>query len=234
MIFKTIEWKTFCTFRELNAYRIYFEESEKLIQTSAQDAEKNFKAIWTPETEEEHDELRREQMEARQLHDEILSPTFRYSAIVTLQAIIEKELFRLVENLEKTHGSQALKFKDLKVYLKGNLLDRVAKFSEDFFQMRFKKCRQYESLQDLQKIRNCIVHCYGELDAMENPKHLLNLTQAKRNGKKLLPGFFAFKGASVKIEPSCVMHFTQEVWSFFTWVFLQLRWKVNDEWKKMI
>jgi len=38
---------------------------------------------------------------ARQLHDEIMTPAFRYSCIVMLYTTIERELRRLVQNLEK-------------------------------------------------------------------------------------------------------------------------------------
>jgi hypothetical protein len=229
MILKAPEWKTYRTLCELNAFRIYFGESEKLIQAAASEAERNFEAKWTPQNEEEHGELRHEQMEARQMHDEILSPTFRYSAIVTLQAIIEKELLRLVENLEKVHGPQTLRFKNLKQYGKGNLLDRVSKFCEDCFKLRLKDCPQYEALCDLQKIRDCIAHCYGEVDDSRDLKYLINPSLKKRR-----PGFFALPRTSVKIESTCVVCFTQETWMFFTWVFQRLQWIIDDDWQKPI
>ena len=169
MKFKMPERKTHETFYRLDAFRSYFLESEKLLQRAKQEEESR--------------------NGPSQLHDCTIVPTFRHSCLVMLYAIFERELLRLVENLEKERGPQVLKYKNLR----GSLMEQVAKFLEVFFGLRINSSPNHPALCDLQKIRNCIVHCCGEVDLVTNKNerdYLLRLKDSRI-------GFFAWEGGSL-------------------------------------
>lgn len=205
--------KTYQTLYALDAFRNYWVKNEELIQEAAIRAVETDGPSWNPQTEEEHEKHRWEQLVARQFHDEVMTPTLRYSSIVMLYAIIERELLRIVKNIDPTN---ALKFGS-------SVLKPVAKFCETTCQLRLHDSPAYEAICDLQKIRDCVVHCRGDVGLSRDAKYLIAL-------KAHRPGFYAWEETLMYIEPTCMDQFLQEAWQFFIWVFHELKWSIGDAW----
>lgn len=221
MLVTAPEWKTFDPLYALSSFADAWEENEKLIQKAAEEEEKKWGPRWTPKAEEDLPEYQMEIRNARHLHDEILTPTFRYSSVVMLYTIVERELRRTVENLEKERGLQKLKVNDIR---EASFLGQVAKFIDAFYGVKLVACPQYSALCDLQKIRHCITHCRGEISLSQDKVYLLKLPDRR-------PGFFAWEGTDIQIEPECIKTFIAETWACFTWLFGELKWPIDDTWK---
>ena len=85
-------------------------------------------------------------------------------------------------------------------------------------------CEEYQALYDLQKIRDCITHCRGEVSLSRDKAYLVSLKDRRA-------GFFAWEGTDVEIRAECIERFIKETWAFFTWLFGELKRKINDSWK---
>jgi len=216
MIVKPPEWKTHRTLFALDSFRAYWLENERLIRQAAKAEEIRSGPNWAPQTEDEHGEFREEQRIARVLHDEIMTPNFRHSILVMLFVIVERELLRLVRNLEEGHAMT-----DLFVNRRGSLFMPVADHCKTYFKLDFRKCSIcYEALCDLQKVRDCIVHCHAEVSLSRDADYLYKLKDRR-------PGFYAFREDRIEIHSSCIKQFLIESWEFFVWVFDQLKWQVD-------
>jgi len=213
------EPKTFDTFYALNSFREYCVENERLIRAASDEAERLDGPDWHPTTEEElgeHHALRRN---SRYLHDEIVTPVFRYSCVAMLYTVVERELRRLCSNLEKEKGSAKLKYKDLK----GGILEQIPKWCTFCFGLEIASFKEFSEIRDLQKIRDCIVHCNGEVDDSRDKKDILAM-------KDRYTGFFAWERIEIEIQPQFVSHMHRQVWNFFLAVFAALRWDVDADW----
>jgi hypothetical protein len=218
--FREYEPKTNSTMYALRSVAQHWVENESLIERAAKEEVKQNGPKWTPKDDDEVGEFLSERDVARMMHDDILIPMHRYSCIVMLCTTVERELRRLVENLEKERGSQKLKISDIK---EGSYLARVAKFVDAFYGLRLADCPQYPGLHDLQKIRNCIVHDLGEVELLnDKDKDYLVKLQAKRHG------IYVHPQSDIKIQPECIKQFLVETWEFFTWVFNTLTWKIDS------
>jgi hypothetical protein len=204
----------------------YWVENEVIIERAAvEEVEKNMPK-WTPDYDDPDSvgEFRAEQDMAREMHDKMMIPTHRYSCIVMLYSNVERELLRLVENLEKERGKQKLKLKDLYA---ASTIERISKFCEVFYGLRIMDCTNFETLNDLRKIRDCIVHGVGEialLKSEEDKKYLVKLKDKRR-------GFFAHPHHEIHISEECFKQFLVEVWAFFVSVFDALSWKIAVHWQ---
>jgi hypothetical protein len=218
---KAPEWKTFDTLYALDSFAKSWAENEKLIKLGADDEEKRHRPKWSPENEDEEREYLMELQNARHLHDEILTPMFRYSWLVMLYTIVERELRRLISNVEKDRGKQKLNVNDIR----GDYLHQVTKYMQAFVNIDIGSCDHYESICDLQKIRNCIVHCRGELDLFnkKDREYLVTLRQRRK-------GFSAFAGTDLEIGAECIDELIREIWHFFITLFQQIDWKIDDSW----
>lgn len=214
-VFSQYEQKTDPTLYSLHAVIQHWLETEKLIESDAKEEVKKNKPTWTPENEDEHSQYLSEQDQARLLHDQILIPMHRYSCMVMLYSTVERELRRVVESLEKVSGKQILTLNDFS----GSPQEKVKKLVEVFFGLKLSDCGQFESLCDLQKIRDCIIHCLGDVGLSRDKKFLMEL------GKKI-PGYWAHPGNEMTIDSECIRHFIVEVWSFFIWLFHKFNWKI--------
>ena len=81
MIWHAPNWKTFDTLYALGSVHKYVEENERLIISAAADAERNQGPDWQPANKDEVGEYLEEKRMARHLHDEIVTPVFRYSCV---------------------------------------------------------------------------------------------------------------------------------------------------------
>lgn len=217
--------ETFETFYALDSFRNYWLENERLIQKAADAEEIANRPKWVPENEDEESEFRHELRMARTLHDEVMTPLFRNSCLVLLFSIVEREMRRLLDTLEQKKGASKLKLKDIK----GQFLQQARKYTEAFYDLRLAECTNFTAVTDLQKVRDCIVHCRGELSLVNEDDRKYFLTKMH----KVRPGFLAWdEGLSIEIESSCIETFLKEMWVFFQSVFGSLNWKIDESWQE--
>jgi len=225
------EEKTDSTLYALHAVAQHWIETELIIENAAlEEVEKNGPK-WKPDGDDPDSigEYFFEKSEARYLHDHVLIPMHRNSCIVMLCTTVEVELRRLLKNLESDFGPQKLSLKDIK----GNsYLDTVSKFIETFYNIQLSACPDFLALHDLQKIRDCIIHCLGEVALSRDSVYLIKLNKRRK-------GFFAHAQSDLNIGAECIEQFLIETWNFFIWVFNNLKWKITtrnqgDKMKEMI
>lgn len=215
------EWKTCDTLYAIDSFYSYWQENERLISQEAARLQVTNAPKWIPQTEAEHGEFDSEKEMASYFHNKVMLPDFRYSCVIMLWMILERELARLVNNVEKEKGSQKLKLKDIRG---DNLIDQIQKYLEVFFGLSLTDCPNYESLHDLRKIRNCIVHCRGDLglSKKEITSHLIGLTKSKSRA-----GFVAYEGSRIYIYEPCIEQFVKEIREFFEGIFYRLNWTID-------
>lgn len=216
--------KTYSTMNALHTLAQHWVENELIIEQAAKDEVERNGPKWEPKDEQEIGELLAERGVARMMHDDIMYPMHRYSCIVMLYTTVERELRRLIENLEKEHGPQKLQVNDIR---EKSYVAQVAKFVEVFRGVRLADCPQYEALSDLQKIRNCIIHCRGEVELSRDKEFLVQLWL----GAKRRRGIAVPQNHDIHIYPECIEQFLKEVWNFFVWVFEKLNWKISAHWQ---
>ena len=212
-------WKTFDTLYALESFGDYWVENERLVLEAVEAAEVRHGPKWKPRTHEELGEFHMERNNARHLHDEIVLPAFRYSSLVMLFTIAERELLRLARNLESERVTPNPKFENKR----GSLLKPVENHCKIHFDLRLQDCPEYNGLCDLQKVRDCIVHCHGEVRLSRDAKYLVDMNQRR-------VGFSAHIGTTIEIGSDCTKQFLNEAWRFFLWVFNQRKWPVDDLW----
>jgi hypothetical protein len=216
--FNAIEWKTYTTLAAIKAFEEFWMESEALIDKAADDSEKN--SSYEPDTGNETDDYYERRKVARYLHDEIVRPTHRYAATITLFALIERELKRYGDNLAKATGA-AVQPRDLR----GGLFEQLVKYTELFGGFRLSDAEFYAPIKNLQKIRNCLVHAYGEASAMAefDKNYLLKLSFK-------IPGVEINAGSPIFIGPEFIAFCINATRGFFLEVFNKTGWKINDKW----
>jgi hypothetical protein len=215
--------KTYSTMGALHTLAQYWVENEIIIERAAVDEVEKNRPTWTPDYDDEDSigEFRAEQDMARDMHDKTMIPMHRYSCIVMLYSTVERELLRLVENLEKEHGQQKLKWKDIRANSKA---EQISKFCEVFFGFRLVECSQYNAVTELQKIRDCIIHCLGDVGLSSDKDFLVKLRQKRK-------GFFAHPNNDIHIDEECIKQFLVEIWCFFVSVFGALGWEIASHWQ---
>jgi hypothetical protein len=225
-IFAEYDEKTAHTTSGLTSFAHHFVENEILIEKDAENKVQRNKPEWTPSNDEETSEFMYELNLARHLHDETLIPTHRYSCIVMLYIVVERELRRLVDNLHVVKH-QKLKVKDLK----GSYLEQTKKFLDVCYHLDISKCPSYSAIDDLRRVRNCIVHNHGEVSLCAKPeqKYLCGL-------KVKYKGLLCHPRSEIDLSQESIKQFLQETMTFFVWVFEQLQqlqpvaklnWKIN-------
>jgi hypothetical protein len=225
-IFADMRLNSYSTMYALHKVAQHWVENESIIERAAEEEADLNGPKWTPDYDDQDSmgEFYAERDLARDMHDHIMIPMHRYSCIVMLYTTVERELRRLIENLEKERGPQKLHVKDMKA---NSYLAKVAKHVKDFHGVKFSNCPQYESLCDLQKIRDCIVHCHGEVSLSRDKEDLIRLWR----GSKRRNSFAAPPTRDIYIGAECIKQFLIETWSFFVWVFSGLNWKIAAHWQ---
>jgi hypothetical protein len=216
--YNDIDWRTYETFYALDVFKAFWMEGERLIVNEAELNELLAKPERMPSTPEERAEHSEEMRAVRHLHDEVLSPTFRYSAVVMLFATFEREYRRFADNLAKEVNSP-VGYGDLK----GGLIDQVSKYTLAFKGFSPAAAPTYERVRDLQKVRDCIVHCYGDAALSRDRAHLVRLESLKR-------GIEVLEGYPLHVEPRFIVDVFEAVYSFFKTLFDKVGWKINDKW----
>jgi hypothetical protein len=216
--FNETDWRTFYTFSALSAFESFWKEIERMVSSDASIEEMLNGPKWKPTTHEEIAEYLGDKRTARCLHDEVITPTFRYASVVTLFATFERELKRFVDNAEKERQAP-ISHKDLK----GGLLEQASKYTEAFCGFSLSTLPGYVCILDLQKVRNCVVHCLGDPDLVPEAQRtkLLKLHCPAK-------GLDISEGAQIEIGPVFIESSLSAIRGFFRALFTQLGWKIND------
>jgi len=224
--FAEYDAKTAYTMSALRSFAHHFVENEILIEKDADNEVQKNLPKWTPTNDDEIGEFMYERDQARQLHDETLIPQHRYSCIVMLYVTVERELRRLVDNLQVVK-QQKLNVKDLK----GSYLEQTKKFLDVFYNLNISQCPTYSALDDLRRVRNCIVHNQGELSLCDEREQKF-LCALKAKYKDL----FAHPKSDIDVSQESIKQFLIGTTEFFMWVFEHLQrlqpveklnWKIN-------
>jgi hypothetical protein len=216
--FAEIDWRTYETFSAISAFRSYSAETERLVADAADIEEILYGPKWRPSTEDEITELLAEKDVVRHLHDKIITPTFRYSAVVSLFAVLERELRRFGDNLMHERKGK-LSYKDLR----GSLLEQITKYAEAYCSFSPASAPTYSQICDLQKVRDCVVHCYGDPSLSRDKAYLLRLSSPS-------VGIEAYDGLPLEISPVFIERSVAAIWQFFFELFAKVGWKVNKQW----
>ena len=214
--FNEIEWRTYETFSALSAFESFWKETERLVSDAAQNEELLDGPKWTPANQEEHAEYLEERRIVRHLHDEVVTPTFRYASVVTLFATFEREIKRFADNLAKIETAK-ISYKDLK----GGLLEQISKYADAFCGFSTSGLTGYGQICDLQKVRDCVVHCHGDPALSRDKAYLLKLGSSTK-------GLEIYDGAPIEIAPLFIENSLVAVRDFFRELFSKVGWKVNE------
>lgn len=121
--YNAIVWKTYDTLSALAAFESFWQETERLVADAADVSEKN-ETFELGSGDPATDFFERRRI-GRHLHDEVVTPTFRYATVITLFAVIERELKRFADTLAKEE-SHPLGYRDLK----GGLFEQLSRYTE--------------------------------------------------------------------------------------------------------
>jgi hypothetical protein len=111
--------------------------------------------------------------------------------------------------------------------MKKSCLGKASLFVESFCGVKLSDCPQYAALIDLQKIRDCIIHCQGEVSLSRDKDALVKLWL----GGKKRRGFAAHWDNDIYIYPDCIKQFLLEMRAFFVWIFEKLNWRIAAHWQ---
>jgi hypothetical protein len=226
--FAEYDQKTASTMNAILDFAHHFADNEFLIEKDAENKVQENLPKWNP-SNDDNDEISEYLMErdlARTLHDETLIPMHRYSCIVMLYIVVERELKRLMDNLQVV-TKQTLKMKQSNE----SYLAKAKNLLNTSCNLDVSKCPTYSTLDDLRKVRNCIVHSNGEL-SLCNEKDQEFLCKLKHKYKHL----FAHPKSDIDVSQESIKQFLINTTGFFIWVFEQLQqiqpvdklnWKIN-------
>lgn len=216
--FNEIDWRTQWTYSSLRGFDGFWRETEKLVAVDADATERLNGPDWKPKDDEEYAEYRSLIRAVRHQHDEVITPTFRYAVVVTLFAILERELRRAADYIA-VETKVAINYKGQK----GSVIPLVAQFIKARKGISIQDLPGYGDIVDLQKVRDCIVHCYGDIALSRDHALLKKLSTPAR-------GLDAYPGTEMEIAPAFIERSMNAHWKFFTALFKKLGWKINAEW----
>jgi hypothetical protein len=121
--------------------------------------------------EETYDEHLREHRELRDLYDLDLRPSLRYSLLMLLHIVFETHLRIFCNDIKSQRGLPNIAMKDLR----GSAIDQGLIFLTKLANLKVQDFPEWEHLRTLQKMRNCIVHCFGHVDDSTDGRFLREL-----------------------------------------------------------
>lgn len=95
----------------------------------------------------------------------------QYAVVTALFTFLERQSKASASIMSQLNSNIDINISDLK----GNLLDRLKVFWINIYRVRFRKAYLWKRLKELQAIRNCIVHCDGDVDRSTDAKLLKRL-----------------------------------------------------------
>lgn len=217
--FNEIDWRTYDTFAAIDSLSSFYRESERMIDEAAKAAVIEQGPKWRPESEDEITEFLHEQRMATHLYEEVVRPTLRYATVTSVFAVFERELKRFMDNLTR-ENPVPLSYRELR----GGLLDQVGRHLETFRSINIVTLPGYPAICDLQKVRDCIVHCYGEVGLSRDKAYLIKMDVGRT-------GVEAIEGAPLEIQPQFIDASVAALRSFFSALFAAVGWKINAPWR---
>lgn len=220
--FNAIIWKTYNTFSAFDAFTRFWSEIERLVLVAAESAEKNDADQYQLSSGDEAADYFHARRMARHLHDEVVTPSFRYSAVITLFATIERELKRFADNLAKERQHE-IGFRDLR----GGLLQQISRYLEAYHGFALSTLSGYNEIRRLQRVRNCLVHALGEPSLVpEGERKALLAIHRPEEGIEI------HEGMPIEIHPRFVELSLKAGRCLFYELFARVDWSVNDRWKR--
>ncbi len=98
--------------------------------------------------------------------------SMRYSFIVFLYLILENHLIALCDTIKHVRGLN-VRSKEFK----GDVIEQCKKYLKDIAGVPEINVRSWERIEDLSKVRNCIVHTLGRIDLSNDKKRLYAIAQ---------------------------------------------------------
>lgn len=220
--YNAIVWKTYDTFAALDSFKRFCGEIEQLVAGAADSAEKNEAAEYQLGSGDEATDYFHARRMARHMHDEVVTPTFRYSSVITLFATAEREFKRFADNLAKEQNHE-ISYRDLR----GGLLQQISRYLEAYHSFTLSDLENYNEIKRLQKVRNCLVHAFGEpaLVAEGERKALIAMHSPK-------DGIEIYDGTPIEIQSRFVELSLDATRNLFFELFARVGWAINDRWKK--
>jgi hypothetical protein len=216
--FNEIDWRTYRTFSALSSFERFTRDTEKLVANDAARLEQQEGPTWTAETEAEIAERFGEIRAIRCVHDEVITPTFRYAAVITLFALMERELRRVGDTLA-AETKVPLSFRNIS----GGHYAHVRKYVLEHAGVDFAVLPGCSQIHDLQKVRDCLVHCYGDAGLSRDREYLVKLSG-------LHIGIEVDPGCEMMISPAFFERSIEAIRQFFHALFGRLNWKINQRW----
>jgi len=145
-----------------------------------------------------------------------MKKTLRYASTALLYSLIEVELKRFITNLD----GQIIK------PIRGSFLDAFSKHLEQH-SLPVKTFRQYPSIDELRKVRNAIIHFWGEMKHVCPAKLKRDLIDMSDFQEK---GILCDQCTEILIEKRFLCLKLQDSWDFFLELFRWANWRIDDLW----
>lgn len=216
--FNEIDWRTYHTFSALSSFERFWRDTEALVSTDATRHQKKHGPSWHAETEMEIAELFAEIRAVRCVHDEVITPTFRYAAVITLFALFERELRRTGDTVA-AEAETTISFR----HVRGGHFEHVRKFVQQHAGVDLAGLPRCGQIHDLRKVRDCLVHCYGDAELSRDRDCLLKLSAPRL-------GLEVDAGIEMVILPAFLERSLDAIRLFYHALFARLKWKVNEQW----
>ncbi len=217
--FNEIDWRTYHTFSALSSFERFWRDTEELVSTDADRHQHAHGPKWRAETEEEIAELFAQIRAIRCVHDEVITPTFRYAVVITLFALFEREIRRAGDTFA-AETKRPISYRNVR----GGHCEHVRKFMRQHAGFDLAGLPGYEEICDLQKVRDCLVHCYGDAELSRDCDYLLKLSSPRI-------GLEVDRGIEIVVLPAFLERSVEAIRDFFHALFLRLQWKVNEKWQ---
>jgi hypothetical protein len=212
------EPKTWKTLDVLHSFYRYWLKSEELIAQDASVEEILNRPSWqpNPDDDSESGEYQAEVAAIRAFHDNTMTRILRYSCVALLYSLIEVELRRFIINLIA---------KPISPKPRQNYLDAFAQCLTSH-SLDVEKLRQYASMRELKSVRDCIVHCWGDMNYVKpGPKTaLLKLSNLQ------VKGILCLDKREIHIEKRFVSQKVADSWELFLQLFHRTKWRIDGEW----
>lgn len=134
-----------------------------------------------------------------------------YSSVILLFSVVETLLDDLARYLERTKKSHVCLHD-----MAGKGIERSALYLDRIFLIRINDNPSWSQLQDLQKLRNILVHQHGQIGE-KPPKHWLHLAKQYSRGLTLDDEWGVDK--KIKISFSLILEFADCIRRFFETIF---------------
>lgn len=167
------------TDNELEKVKQYYEELENKFQSDKKRLSKRYdeevgNGKFDAEIKYQLDEYFSDE---HYIIESIFLKSFRYSMIITVYSLLEISLNDLCHYLRNSK-KLALSFDELR----GEGIERAKLYLTKVCLLDFpESCKEWNEIQKLNKIRNCIVHAMGDIENAKSPQKLRNII-ANTNG----------------------------------------------------